>query len=193
MSTSRHHRRQRRSGLSGRVPNRRLAVAALVVICLGAACTRGPAPPEPTEDLRAATVGIVETGQSGDGVELRGGERFPSAAGVAPQRLVNWPADSKRQPADMEPGSLLLGGQRADGSWWYQLASLGNECWEVLGGAFDRGDAVQFSTGVIVPKAPGFELRTHGTEGNPFPGHAWDVTCLSGDGEAVYFDLFVGR
>jgi hypothetical protein len=158
--------------------------------------SRGLEPPHPTEDFRASIVGVVAQ-SSPPSITLASGVVFPPT-GVAASRLKNWPASPASEEDVARPGSLLLGGQRVDGTWWYELAGFGGPnsdgCWSVYGGSFDEGDSVWFSSGLRVPKAATFEVRPIGQKSvQPFPGHAADSVCLDTSGRALYFDLFVGH
>ena len=171
-----------------------VAIASVATAFLLLACTRGDAPPRPNEDLKASIVGVVA---SADPLTLTSGSSFPPSGGHA-DRITNWPNDPAFEEPDARPETLLLGGQRANSSWWYELVGTGGPnpdgCWPLYGGSFDQGDSIQFSSGLRVPKASTFEIRLHGQAGlQPFPGHRNDFVCLDETGAALYFDLFVGR
>jgi hypothetical protein len=168
-----------------------------IVVVLLAACSRGPAPPSPVAELTAEIVAVVADGADHPPIVLADGSEFPPGAAEA-ERIWNWPAERGSDEGAIREGSLLLGGQRDGDRWWYQIAGVGGPtdgaCWLVVGGSWDRGDSVWFSSGLLVPKAPGFEVRLHGHEGiDAFPGHQDDAVCLSADGRAIYFDRFIGR
>jgi hypothetical protein len=182
---------------SGTVKSSPVAALLLIVVVTVVGCSRGPSPPQPTETLRPTTVGVVIATASGaPPFGLRGGGRFEVPPGAMVRRLTNWPADPADEPDELGPGMLLLGGQAADGSWWYEVAGFGptgDGCWPIYGGSFDRGDSVQFSSGLEVPKAPTFEIRSHGHSSvGAFPGHQDDSVCIDDQGRATYFDLFIG-
>jgi hypothetical protein len=169
----------------------------LLTVVVVAACSRGPEPPAPTEDLVPTVVGVVQDPVVAPPVSLRGGSTFAPPADAEVERVKNWPARETDEAEGILPNLLLLGGQRPDGSWWYQLAGfrgMSDGCWTVVGGSFDEGDAVQLSSGLVLPKAPDFEIRTHGQDDVQwFPGHQDDSICVDDQGRAVYFDAFVGR
>ncbi len=160
------------------------------------ACSRGPNPPAPAEDLTPTIVGVI-TGSSGLPVGLRGGKTFDPPPGSVVGRIKNWPAGDIYEPDGLPIGGLLLGGERADGSWWYELAGFygptNDGCWSIFGGSFDEGDSVRLSSGLRLPKAPEFAIRTHGHDDvDWFPGHQDDSICVDEQGRAVYFDAFIG-
>jgi len=175
---------------------RRLASLIAVAIAV-AACGRGQEPPQPTETLVPEVVGFIEGDASAPPIGLEGGEAFEPPKSVNVERIRNWPADARSEPDGIHEGDLLFGGARDDGSWWYQLVIGGfprPACVLVYGGSFDRGDAVQLSSGVILPKAEGFEIRDPAPGPSSwFPGHAADAICVDLDGRAIYFQPFHPR
>src|SRR5690348_15487481 len=110
---------------AGRARNRVKTSLILVALLAASGCSRGPAPPRPTEDLIPTVVGAI-TGYPGPDLaqappfELEGDGQFGPGPGAVVRRLKNWPPD--REPADIYPGALLLGGKSRDGSWWYEIA-----------------------------------------------------------------------
>jgi len=159
---------------------------------------RGPAPPQPTANLYPSIVGEIVRTHADGSVELQDGTTFPPTRGAQTARIFNWPQEAPGEPIGDESGFLLLAGQRSDGSWWYQIAWGGGEgdgrCWAVGGGSFDLGDKVQFSSGLIVPKAPGFEIRPPEAVGlDTFPGRQDDAVCLDASGRALYFERMIFR
>jgi hypothetical protein len=113
-------------------------------------------------------------------------------------RLRNWPAHPATEAEGLLPGVLLLGGERPDGTWWYELAGFrgpeGDGCWPIFGGSFDEGGTVRLSSGLRLPKAPDFVIRTYGHDDVEwFPGHQDDSICVDEQGRAVYFDAWIGR
>ena len=173
--------------------------AIAVTLVVVAACSRGPEPPAPTEELVPTIVGVVEEAAEAPPVALRGGVTFAPPPGAPVERVRNWPERITDEPEGIYPNLLLLGGQRADGSWWYELAGFVEseipECWTIVGGSFDRGNAVQLSSGLVLPKAAGFETRPdYPTDKKDwFPGHQDDSICVDDQGRAVRFDVLVGR
>ena len=168
----------------------------LAVVLVG--CSRGPEPPVPTESLVPSVIGVVAEAAAGPPISLRAGTTFAPPTSARVDRIWNWPAGTSDQATGVIPELLLLGGERTDGSWWYQLAGFpgpnADGCWVVVGGSFDRGDSVQLSSGLILPKAPNFEIRTHGHDDVEwFPGHQDDSICINELGQAEYFDAFIGR
>lgn len=181
---------------------RRRAAVGLASACLTAvmiaACSRGPNPPVPTEDLTATIIGVVQETRKDVPVELDDGTTFPPDLDAPVRRVRNWPAWSEFEREDIEEGALLLAGPDADGGWWYELVDFFGPseegCWFLHGGSFDEGETIRFSSGLRVPKASAFEIRQHGhMDVQAFPGHQDDRICINRAGEAVYFDLFVGR
>lgn len=173
-------------------------VIVFVLVTSLSACSRGPTPPSPTEDLTPTTVGVIETSTSALPVTLRGGGTFAPPVGSRVDRLDNWPTNDVSEAEGLIADVLLLGGRRADGSWWYELAGFtgANEdgCWSIYGGSFDEGDSVRLSSGLRLPKAAGFEIRAHSHDDVQwFPGHQDDGICVDESGRAVYFDAFIGR
>ena len=178
------------------------------MVVVAAGCSRGQSGPVPTEDLRPSVIGVIEHPAASLPVALRGGATFAPPSGAVVTRLHNWPsstadeADGLYEPVGLEEGVLLFGGRRADASWWYQLAypGFGGDCAYVIhGGSFDDGDGVHFSSGVRLPKAPGFNVRGQGsgpiqtfTDDMGFPGHMDDSICLDEQGRATWFDRFIG-
>jgi len=181
-----------------------LAMAVTLAIVL-AGCSRGPSPPAPTEDLTPTVIGVIGEQAGTLPVSLVGGSTFPPSSSASVVRIRNWPnLDAPQDPSEdlvrLDPGVLLLAGQRADGSWWYELAGEGGSvdegCWTIRGGSFDEGDSVRLSSGLRLPKAPGFRIETHGHDSDNvqwFPGHGGDGICIDEQGRAVYFDAFIGR
>lgn len=110
---------------------------------------------------------------------------------------MNWPADPAFEGAPI-PDTLLLGGGSSNGGWWYELAGSGGPnadgCWPLFGGAFDDGETVWFSSGLRVPKAPGFNVRPSDRNiEDPFPAHRDDFVCIDSKGRATYLEVLVGR
>jgi hypothetical protein len=142
--------------------------------------------------------GVIENSASVLPVTLRGGEMFEPPASSKVDRLDNWPVGDVGDAEGLIANVLLLGGRRADGSWWYELAGFPGPnqdgCWSIYGGSFDEGESVRLSSGLRLPKAAGFEIRTHGHDDVQwFPGHQDDSICVDDEGRAVYFDAFIGR
>ena len=176
-----------------------IALAALALTLGG--CSRGPNPPSPTEDLTPSVIGVVAArAGSAPPVALTNGATFSPPSGAVAERIKNWPAGDADEVEGIIPGVLLLGGSRPEGSWWYELIGVGggpNEegCWSVQGGSFDEGGSVRLSSGLRLPKAPGFRIETHGHDGDNvqwFPGHQDDSICVDAQGRAVLFDAFIG-
>jgi len=94
---------------------RRLLAAALTIVV--AACSRGPAPPSPTEDLVPSVVGVVVQGADEPPFLLEDGETFDPPEGASVRHVKNWPANPAFEEDVVRPGNLLLGGQASDGSW----------------------------------------------------------------------------
>jgi hypothetical protein len=177
--------------------SRFMAVVMTTFLLIGG-CSRGPEPPLPTEDLEATIVGVIASDRGGVPFDLANGSVFDPPIGATVRRLRNWPARSSTEPEEVISGSLLLGGEAGDGSWWYEIAgSAGpNEdgCWSIYVGSFDQGDFVQFSSGLRVPKDLAFEIRRTGDDNSAvFPGHQADSVCIDEAGRAQYFELFAGR
>jgi hypothetical protein len=153
-----------------------------------ATCTRGPEPPAPREELIPSVVGVIKEAASAPPVALRARVNW----------VKNWPGEAD-EAEGLYSETLLLGGQRPDASWSYELAGWNDAdgCWFIFGGSFDRGDTVQFSSGLTVPKAPGFEIRGDITgeriDREGFPGHEGDLICLDETERAVFFLLFQPR
>ena len=179
----------------------RMAMAATLAIAI-AGCSRGPSPPAPTEDLTPTVIGVIAEQTATLPVRLVGDKTFPPSSSASVVRIRNWPdLDAPKDPfADLvrlDPGVLLLAGQRADESWWYVLADTPNQdgCHSIRGVSFDEGDSVRLSSGLRLPKAPGFRIETHGHDSDSihwFPGHGDDSICVDEQGRAVYFDAFIG-
>jgi hypothetical protein len=170
-----------------------LLLFALTLVVAG--CGRGRTPPRPTQDLSPSVVGVLSA--AGPPFELDTGQAFPPD-GSEPRRIKNWPANPAFEEQDPRPGTLLLGGQASNGSWWYELVGFGgptsDECWPLFGGSFDDGDTIWFSSGLRVLKAPDFKIRRYGQDDvEAFPGHSDDSVCIDREGRALHFDLFVGQ
>jgi hypothetical protein len=174
------------------------AAGMVVLALLLAACSRGPTPPSPTEDLVPTQVGVIASTDETMPVRFSAGGEFAPPPGATVDRIWNWPSTESTHwatnPDRLSAGTLLLGGQRPDGSWWYQLADFASNdgCHRIAGGSFDEGDSVRLSSGLRLPKAPGFEIRDHGSGVQAFPGHQADVICIDEQGRAVFFDLAIG-
>lgn len=141
-------------------------------------------------------IGMIATDATRPPITLEGGRQFPPQPGVSAQRLDNW--GDTYTPESPYAGFLLLGGQRADGSWWYQVAGYeGPEspaedgCWPIGGGSFDEGTSVRLSDGLRLPKAPGFYIHSWVdlSASEAFPGREDDYICVDLEGRATY--LFV--
>jgi hypothetical protein len=177
----------------------RQTMALFVLVGAVTSCSRGPAPPAPTEDLTATVVGVIDAATTAPPFVLRGRARFAPPPGASVERVKNWPGTATSEPDEPTSGLLLLGGQRTDGSWWYELAGFGDGpnqdgCWLIYGGSFDVGDAVVLSSGLRLPKAPSFEIRAEGHDDvDWFPGHQDDAICVDEQGRAVYFQAFIGK
>jgi hypothetical protein len=157
----------------------------------------------PTEDLSPSVVGVIDEFAAALPVKLDGGLIFAPPPGARVERIYNWPADSSDdglyEPMGLDEEQLLLGGQRPDGSWWYELAGHSSDgaCYATIqGGSFDAGDSVRFSSGLRLPKAPGFNVQGEGRvlgDDAGFPGHNGDNICIDKQGRAVWFERFIGR
>jgi hypothetical protein len=140
---------------------------------------------------------VIDQAASAPPVDLRGGTQFAPPAGAAVARIKNWPADDLSEPDGLTTGLLLLGGERPDGSWWYELAGFGDGpnadgCWLIYGGSFDEGETVRLSSGLRLTKAPGFDIRPDGYDDVEwFPGHTYDAICVDELGRAAYFQAFI--
>ena len=174
---------------------------ARIVLLLGAlfmsACyNRGPDPPRPAEILTPTKIAII-TNSEGPPFNLDDGSVFPSSSASAPRQLYNWP-EKPPSPDDGFPvfdGDLLFAGTDANGETWFEVAGqpLDDPCWYIGGGSFDDGDAVLFSSGLRVSKAPGFTVRGVDTSKDPgLPGHEYDQVCLDRTGAALYFEVAHG-
>ena len=101
-------------------------------------------------------IGVIDQLAPSMPVKLRGGLTFAPPPAARVERIYNWPGDSSDkdelyEPEGLEEGLLLLGGQRPDGSWWYELAYHAEDgpCFATIrGGSFDGGDSVRFSSGL---------------------------------------------
>ena len=193
---------------AGQADPRTMLRCSVVLVAIVAAaiafggCSRGPNPPAPTEDLVPTVVGVIASNApSAAPVALTNGTIFAPPAGAPVERIKNWPASDTYGAEGITPGLLLLGGSRPDGSWWYEIAGIGGGpdsegCWSIYGGSWDEGDSVRFSSGLRLPKAPGFRIETHGHDSDNvqwFPGHQDDSICIDAQGRALYFDAFIGR
>lgn len=192
MGRVRKHRADH-SVISGRVLLGLFVAFALVA----SACSRGPEPPRPTEDLRPTIVGIVVSTTWVLPATLDDGSVFPPDSATV-RRVENWPGGEVHEPDEIREGSLLLAGQDPDGSWWYEIAegtANPEGCWPIFGGSFDEGTTIWFSSGLRVPKAPDFEIRVPpGSDpARAFPGHTDDLVCVDEQGLGRYFELFEGR
>lgn len=172
-----------------------VASFALVLVVTSTACSRGPGPPEPTRDLMPTVIGTVTRVESA-AIVLDNGFVLPMSPPTT--RITNWPSDPAVEESEARAGTLVLAGKGSDERWWYELAGSGGPnpdgCWPLFGGSFDRGDTIQFSSGLRVKKAIGFELRLNGHDNvRAFPGRRDDFVCLGHDGTAEYFNLSVGR
>lgn len=135
-------------------------------------------------------VGVVTSATGTLPVTFRGGGGLAPPPGATVERIKNWPGSEAAEPEGPSSGLLLLGGQRADGSWWYELAGYGDGpnqdgCWLIYGGSFDEGDSVRLSSGLRLPKAPGFEIRDDRcslpTEGSYARALQQLADCMVGD------------
>jgi hypothetical protein len=94
------------------------------------ACSRGPNPPQPTEDLRSTLIGIVS--DDGSSLTLESGRSVPMPG---TGQIMNWPARAPEEEPEIRPGALVLAGQRPDGSSWFEVAgSFGpgqDDCWPI--------------------------------------------------------------
>jgi hypothetical protein len=175
-----------------------LITFAFLALAVGG-CSRGPNPPAPTENLTPTVVGVIGDITRADlPVQLTNNTTFAPPAGAVVQRIKNWPANPANEVDGFQPDVLLLGGSRPDGSWWYEIAGFPgpNEqgCWRIAGGSFDEGDSVRLSSGLRLPKAPGFRIQPQGYDSVQwFPGHEADGICVDALGRALYFDAFIAR
>ena len=178
----------------------RHALAIVVVIAAATGCTRGAYPPRPTEDLTPTVVGIVAETTEVTPVALTNGQSFAPPPDAVIDVLDNWPGDDRVHEEGFFAGTLLLGGKRQDGSWWYEPAldedPADPPCWAISGGAFDEGDSIRLSSGVRLQKSPDFDVRTD-LGGPPptdaFPGRPYDAVCINDQGEVAYFTVFTPR
>ncbi len=99
----------------------RLGILVIIAGALTACVAQDPKPPVPAQVLTPTTIGIVADNVDSPPVRLLGGASFAPAAGSDPQRIWEWSTSPEGKPAGIDAGDLLLGGSRADGSWWYGL------------------------------------------------------------------------
>ena len=139
-------------------------------------------------------IGYIEHDASSSPIKLEGGLRLDPPPGTRVERLRNTPDNLNYEPEGIEAGDFLIGGECADGSWWYELVDTSlprDKCEFVYGGSFDRGDAVQLATGVVLPKVKGFVIEDADPEPSRwFPGRGPDSICVDAQGRAVFFRPF---
>jgi hypothetical protein len=186
------------------------AIGALVVLALAvSACARASEPPMPTESRAPDTIGVVVEWEYLDcnarGFELASGDvvAIAESASTCDGRM-NAPT-----PRLSETG-LLMGGERseagkpfADGDLLLYGEDDGDACFAaanhresqscpyvIRGGAYDEGTALHFSSGLILRKAPTFQIVTNGVD-DPYPLREADTICLNELGEVVSAEIFL--
>jgi hypothetical protein len=182
--------------------------AALIGMMTLAGCHNsilGPA--RPAEALRPEIIGLIVdfafwnghdgryTLDTGDVVELNAQEQqqLPSTPRVSRTRIAFHMSPAAGAPDP--PSTLLLVGHRADGLTWYAAANerQGDAVcpFEIAGEAvFDEGDRLWFGSGLVLPKADGFEVLPEWAVkdpymGEPFPLGGADQICIDRSGSAL--------
>jgi hypothetical protein len=182
-----------------------LGVAALLAVgCdLGG---RGDPPPSPTESLEPVIVGVIarafgDPANSGRGTaQLEDGSTL-MLGGEGQRQLVTI-------SGQFEPGDLVLAGPGNPPIWWADLDSKirvqpsgsavsrgtrsfgvpDGHCWSIAGGAYDVGDAIHFSNGLLLPKAADFHIAMDYIK-DPFPARSGDRFCVDRHGNVTSLDF----
>jgi hypothetical protein len=160
-------------------------IAPLVLGCgLG---SRGDPPPSPSAAFEPALVEAIvamEAGTLTNSVHLANGLTF-SLPYYSSTRLRNG-------SGVLQPGDLLIAGPGNPPAWWVDLeprllnrspGATGPEtvpdvtCWLIEGGAIDEGDAIHYSTGLVLKKAEGFHVVETWIP-DPFPARDSDSFCV---------------
>jgi len=180
------------------------AAAVLVIGCdLGG---RGDRPPSPTASLEPVVVGVIASADgdppnSGMGsAQLEDGSTI-ILGGTTQDRLVTF-------SGQLQVGDLLLAGPGNPPVWWADLDSKirispsppiespgvgrigvpdGN-CWSIGGGAYDIGDAIHFSNGLLLKKAADFHVEMDWIK-DPFPTRSGDRFCVDREGHVTSLDF----
>jgi hypothetical protein len=181
---------------------RRLNAACLpLVVTLLAACDlggRGGPPPSPTETMRPETIALVATAEHKNGfvtglVHLEDGSAID--LGDTTARLPNG-------YGQLQPGDLILAAAGPRPAWWVDLdgkirvrASSDNgvgkvdgACWWIRGGGYDVGDAIHFSSGLFLTKAPTFKVEMDWIK-DPLPARPSDYFCVDRTGTVTSLDF----
>ncbi len=181
---------------------RALIVPALAAVTLlvGACSDRENAAPPTDVERRAEIIGVVTDVGSGEPYTLH---RFTLDTGDVVDLNVFDNQGAPRTPRLSEtnvnlplegdvPGKsyLLLVGQDPDGTTWYAAArEVGNDCPFAMEGAgvYDEGDALHFSSGLLLPKSPDFHTNMDYREDDfeIFPLRRADSLCVDRSGTAL--------
>jgi hypothetical protein len=183
-----------------------VAAFAGAVAMLSAGCGdgRGDPPPSPTSAFEPAVVSLITS------VEQEAiGRRVLLADGTT----LNLNPDDPSSPrltngtGQVIPGDLVLAGPGSPPSWWAALSTRHSvhpsgapgsaqvpdgRCWYIRGGAYDEGTVIHFSSGLRLPKAPGFEVSMDWIP-DPFPARGSDSFCVDQQGIVTSLDfIWVG-
>jgi len=104
-------------------------------------------------------------------------------------RVSHGGADPGTSIAD---GDLMFFGEDAQGAWYAAANHVGtNECpFEMSGGAYDEGDVLHFTSGLVLRKAPNFRIVSDWVE-DPFPLRAADQICVNEQGEVLSVSIWL--
>ena len=178
----------------------------LVLLAVVLSGCEGRAAPEPPTDLvrRPEIIGVVTswdwwqthegsyTLDTGEVVELNVNESpdLPATPRLSETDIYfPYGGESYGEPIG-SLSVLLLVGHDPDGTTWYAAAHERNpleDCpFEIEGaGVYDEGDALHFSTGLLLPKSSDFSIANWYDERDPFPLRRGDRICLDRAGTAL--------
>jgi hypothetical protein len=166
---------------------------------------RGFDPPRPTRALAADDVDLIVMWEDGDCPYMRftlasgqvvniiasanGGPICEPGGPIRTGRFLTdddlccWSQDSGERFTD---GPLVYIGHDAEGPWYAVARSLAPHCpYELHGGAYDDGQVIHFSTGLVVPKARSFDFEHESDRDDGFPLRDADTLCVNRKGEAI--------
>jgi hypothetical protein len=173
--------------------------AALVLGCdLGG---RGDPPPSPTASLEPLVIGVIVSVQRDSPNSDTGTARLDNGSTV----VLGGPPQNRLMTfsGQLRPGDLVLAGAGDPPEWWADLdskvrvqpsgspGSIGvpdGRCWSIAGGAYEIGDTIHFSNGLLLKKSADFHVEMTWIK-DPFPARSSDRFCVDRTGRVTSLDF----